>query len=179
MKLVKYLGLKSLNVDRVFDSGMMWRGEGDVQEVHDDELADKLVRHFPTVYKIVQAGENKKFQRLREVVEEDTDPLVTIKIPDTDGTMVSIGEATYMALHNYVTEKMGLKVPESANRKELMNQIQTIVKFKEEIVRPPAVAQIKQESSTQEKKQKQPKPKPPKKNDIVKQGLAMLAGDEF
>ena len=179
MKRVKYLGKKKFNVDRCFDMPYIWQGEGDVQEVTNKD-AETLVKHFPTVYQIVKPGEVEKFKNIKKTVEDNDNPLERIKITETDGTEVSLADATYKALSEHVKANMGIQVPEGATKKELMNQIEQITKMREDIVKTPPRAEEKKEMKTPGYHKPKPKPGRPKKSDtLAKKGLAMLEGDQF
>ena len=179
MKRVKYLGKKKFNVDRIFDMPYMWHGEGDVQECTDADAA-KLVKHFPTVYRIVKPGEVEKFNNIKETVENNDNPLERIKIKETDGTEVSLADATYKALADHVSVNMGVKVQEGATKKELMNHIEQITKMREEIVKTPPAAEVKKEMKNPGYHKPKPKPGRPKKTDtLAKKGLAALEDDLF
>jgi hypothetical protein len=68
MALVKYVGNQSPKLDRVANSGAVWSGNGDVQEVS-DLIAARLVK-FPASFELV-SDKPKKDKKVKEQTDEE------------------------------------------------------------------------------------------------------------
>lgn len=119
---VKYIGLKPSKTDNVAGSGIVWSGQGDVQEVP-DEAAQKLLRH-PEVWCLDEpadkpAGEpesdpaGKPAGDADEPAGEQSDQAglerATFKLQAEDGSVIDLATMDDKALKAFVTEH-GLSV---------------------------------------------------------------------
>lgn len=121
-KLVKYLGSRSVKVDRLFKSRCVWQGNGDVQSVEDDELAEKMQRCAPDTYAIVSTRSMAKMQS-----EEETSPIENsfehLYVEDENGETVSLGDATRATVAKYAEEELGMKIAPGNTKKEILGFI--------------------------------------------------------
>lgn len=127
MRIV-YLGKKPFQTDRWFKSGAVWNGHGDVQTVPDD-IGRKMIDKFPSIY-----GEAPADSALPG--HEEGDPLAlfgggdapsaiidTVKIPDplADGGEVTLREAKFAPLKEWVEETFGVAIRVGTSRTELLD----------------------------------------------------------
>ena len=51
---IRYLGQRSMHVDRWYETGVIWHGPGDIQPVADPDKARRMVFDYPDVYELVE-----------------------------------------------------------------------------------------------------------------------------
>lgn len=115
---VRYIGKKPFCIDRLYGSGAMWHGKGDIQPVP-DAIAHRMVASAPSMYEEVKpdapppypaAGELASDSPLKEVVE----------LPDgTKKALEKMRRADLFAL----AKGMGLNVRPNAAVGELLTAI--------------------------------------------------------
>ena len=51
---LRCVGRKPFNVDRLYHTGVIWHGNGDVQPIADPALARRMAANHPDVYELVE-----------------------------------------------------------------------------------------------------------------------------
>lgn len=118
--LVKYLGQKTCHADDLFGSHKVWSGHGDVQLVN-DEVAERMADTYPTIYAIVQAGDDAP-----KVVPAgvETDLLhTTMVIEELNGQEVALIDASRLTVAKHATETLGIQIGDGHTKTEILKFI--------------------------------------------------------
>ena len=125
--LVKYMGSREVQPDRMFKSGVSWNGPGDVQPMPADK-ALAITRFDPRCFRIVK-DENDLggLGKLPKNAEEASgfDRPTGHLIDEVDGSKVNIEDASRLALVRYA-EAIGMQVPHDAKRDFLLDAIKNV-----------------------------------------------------
>ena len=122
---VKYVGKQPYKVDRMFNSGAVWKHHGDVVNIVPDSLAQKMIDYAPGSY-----GPVSDDASVREGTHEETVGTVpagdsaidTIMIPQGDHE-VPLRDAKFLAAKSYATKHFGLNISGGTSLQQLIEII--------------------------------------------------------
>ena len=55
---LRYVGRKPFNVDRLYHTGVIWHGYGDVEPIADPDVARRMAANHPDAYEFVEIDTN-------------------------------------------------------------------------------------------------------------------------
>ena len=123
--LVKYIGKKKVAYDRLWKTGTIWYGPGDVQEVEDDEKAKLICGYSDELVKV--DAESDDIQQGLKVPSSGPDLLHTTIVKEDDINVneveVCLADATRGTLEKYATEKLGLRVLPGHTKLQILKYI--------------------------------------------------------
>jgi len=142
-KRVRYIGKRTMHADTLFKTGVCWQGEGDIQVIEDDDTAVEMARLCPLTYQIaaeVPAKGADPSDDASAEAEKAPGPLDTIMIEDGedkygDVITVPLRGASRYAIYKYAEEQMGMKLPRSYTRSEVLDAVVDIIYERENIER--------------------------------------------
>ena len=124
---VQYLGQKSVHVDTLFGTNIVWNGHGDIQEVGDDVAAAKMVAGCPLTYRNLTEGEEKKDKRdaIVDARQELKGSGVIVYEPGLDKE-IPIEEASRLAIEMKAKD-MGMQIDDVMSRDKIMCSVIDLV----------------------------------------------------
>ena len=101
-KRVEYLGTRQVQVDRLFGSDAVFDGNGDIQVVEDDKIAEAMAAGAPLSYRIV--GDYDTYGNLQQVVVDLDLDSTRRGATDTDSLMLLPKGATILSVRMVVVD---------------------------------------------------------------------------
>ena len=121
---VQYVGKQPYKVDRMFNSGGVWRHQGDVVNIVPDSLGQKMIDYAPASYGPVSddAAVREGTHETVGTVPAGNSALDAIMIPQ-GGQKVPLRDAKFLALKAYATKRLGLNIATGTKRLQLIEII--------------------------------------------------------
>jgi hypothetical protein len=99
---VQYIGNKPRKVDNVADTGLVWDGHGDVQDVP-DAAAAKMLRH-PDVWALPAVDHAPEPEKDPEKEQQGLDSKPDFKLAGPDDTVIDLAEMDDKAVKAFAAE---------------------------------------------------------------------------
>lgn len=116
--LVRYNGVTDGYVESLFGTGIVWRGEGDVQEVKNERAARAMVTYCPGLYELVEPENGIPARRPAGLEAEQVKQVQGKMIGD-----VPMLEASRRELVAYASDELGLAVADGHSREQILTAI--------------------------------------------------------
>lgn len=143
MRLVKYIGTKSLQVDRLYGTRTVWSGAGDVQEIDDDESAERMCRNHPDTYALIERdGTTPTPTPLGALDHPAESVLRTTTITLENGKVVSLIDAPRRVLAEYARNEHGLAVTDGHTKSDILTFIANIEELREGTTDAPPASKV-------------------------------------
>ncbi|MCY4470288.1 MAG: hypothetical protein OXC08_16360 [Thiotrichales bacterium] len=123
MRLVKYIGRKSVHIDSLYRTGTVWNGHGDIAEIRNDRAAQSMCDAHPDVYELVEHDSGLPRVLPPDVTDENVRSLYekTVELPN--GTRTVLLDAPRPALVDYARDELGLEIRDGHTRDDILRFI--------------------------------------------------------
>lgn len=130
---VRYKGQKSMHVDTLFGTGKIWHGHGDVQEVTDEKVAEKMTYLQPSVYE--EAKPERPAAADVGPLGKETSILDSILVKQGKKE-VTLRQATRATAFKYARDELGLQIPKSATKETILTLAANALEMREDTTSP-------------------------------------------
>ena len=121
---VQYVGKQPYKVDRMFNSGGVWRHQGDVVTIVPDSLAQKMIDYAPASYGPVSDNAAVREGPHETVGTVPTGDSAIDKIMiQQGGREIPLRDAKFFTLKAYATKQLGLNIAAGTSRVQLLEII--------------------------------------------------------
>ncbi|MDF0750283.1 hypothetical protein NLU14_08575 [Marinobacter sp. 71-i] len=120
---IQYVGRQRTHRERLYGTGVVFAGRGDVQEIEDEKLARKMLSRHPDQYAEVEAEPSADAQKTGDPGGDNT-PAPQINI---DGTLTPIAKATKDQLEAFAREQFDVELDKRNTKDDLIAEILALI----------------------------------------------------
>lgn len=116
---IQYVGRQRTHRERLYGTGAVFAGRGDVQEIEDEKIARKMLSRHPDQYAEV---ETEVDAQKTGGGDETTAPQINI-----DGTLTPIAKATKDQLEAFAREQFDVELDKRKTKDDLIAEILALI----------------------------------------------------